>query len=134
MSREAVLIVDDDEISCEALRMFLISEGFPAVSCNNGLAALERTRIDHFGVFLINYRMPILRGDDVTRLLRISHPNALIVGFSIASKLDAFRNAGADIFINKEDLVPAIATLLRNKQYVRSQLNPAGPNKDKTTE
>ena len=116
MPSESVLVIDDNAISCEALQALLSSSGITAECCTNGMAALNCARRRHYTTFLINYRMPVLRGDDLARLLRIEHPDTFIVGFSIASKEAVFRNAGADNFLSKEDLVQKVIPLITGKK------------------
>ena len=113
---EKVLVIDDNMISCEALRALLSSAGFNADCCGNGHAALDLARSRQYTTFLINYHMPVLRGDDLTRMLRSTYPDAYIVGFSIAVKNDAFRHAGADIFVKTEDMVRKVVPFIKNRQ------------------
>ena len=49
--------------------------------------------------------MPHRNGDEVTKLLRYHYPDIYIIGMSIEDMGEVFYTAGADVFIEKQQLV-----------------------------
>jgi len=95
--------------------MLLEFEGYSVSFCENGLAAYDLAQKKCFNVFIINYLMPEMNGDDVVRLLRPLCPDALVIGYSTKTKDKAFLNAGADAFINKDALVLKLVPFIKSK-------------------
>jgi len=115
---ETVLIVDDNPMMRESLRGFLESEGFIVSCCENGPEALDLTKEKRFKIVLTDFQMPEMNGDEVARQLRHQDSEAYIIGFSIASKGEAFLDAGANVFLSKEGLFHNIIPLIRNRAQV----------------
>ncbi|MHB8843386.1 MAG: response regulator [Nitrospirota bacterium] len=120
LSRESVLIVDDNMLMRDTLQGILEMKGYDAATCEDGASALALACEKHFDIALIDFNMPGMNGDEVACLLRQLCPDAFIVGFSLANKKRAFLEAGADQFIRKEqllaDLIPIIEN--RNKEHL----------------
>lgn len=110
---EDILVVDDNRTVIDALRSFLESEGFIVNSCADGTLALEMIKNKRYEIFLVDYRMPMMNGDDLVRRLRCIYPCALIIGYSIENKDQAFLNAGADAFVAKDELVHKLIPAIR---------------------
>ena len=66
-------------------------------------------------MILTDYHMPGMKGDVVCRLLRHHDPDVFIIGCSSDHQDKAFFNAGADIFIRKDQLVQNLALLMQSK-------------------
>jgi DNA-binding NarL/FixJ family response regulator len=104
MSKGTVLIIDDHLLIRDTLETLLKTEGFTVISCASGKAGLDLARRNNVGIFLIDYKLPDMIGDEVTAVLRTMCPEAFIIGFSIDSREREFLKAGADKFINKDQL------------------------------
>lgn len=104
MSRGTVLILDDHLLMRDTLEALLTKEGFTVSSCASGRAGLELAKRSNIGIFLIDYRMPDMNGDEVTVALRALCPEAIIIGFSIEPRERQFLKAGADKYIDKGQL------------------------------
>ena len=104
MSKGTVLIIDDHLLIRDTLETLLKTEGFTAISCASGKAGIDLAKRNNIGIFLIDYKLPDMIGDEVTAVLRTLCPDAFIVGFSIDSREREFLKAGADKFINKDQL------------------------------
>jgi CheY-like chemotaxis protein len=115
MRNPEVLIIDDHKETRDSIRMLLEFEGYIVRSCENGLAAFALVREKCFKVLLIDYLMPEMCGDDVTKLLRPLCPDALIIGYSTEKKDKAFLTAGADAFISKDALARKLVPLIKSK-------------------
>jgi len=94
--------------------MFLEFEGFIVSSCESGVAALDLISKKHFEMLLIDYQMPGMNGDELTKRLRPLCPDAFILGCSLESKDQAFLRAGADAFLSKYQLVQKLVPLIND--------------------
>lgn len=104
MSRGTVLIMDDHLLMRDTLEKLLVNEGFTASSCASGRAGLDLAKKNNIGIFLVDYRMPDMNGDEVVVALRALCPAAIIIGFSIEPREREFLKAGADKYIDKGHL------------------------------
>src|SRR5512134_3550192 len=102
--KEEVLVVDDNTTTRDILKTLLESEGYAVTCCADGAAAIDFAMEKAFSVFLVDYRMSAMNGLEATAVLRRLHPAKLIIGFSIENKEHAFLEAGADMFIRKDEL------------------------------
>ena len=117
MGASSILIVDDNNLMRTTLQSMLESEGYAVTSCEDGPSALKLAEERQFEVVLTDFQMPEMNGDEAVKALRRNRPDAFIIGFSVGNKKQAFLEAGADQFINKEQLptalIPAIQRLQR---------------------
>lgn len=95
------------------LRTLLETEGYTVTCCTDGRSAIDTAKEKKFSVFLIDYRMPALNGVETIAALRRMHPGKLIIGFSIENKERHFLEAGADVFVRKDDLYRWLAEDLK---------------------
>jgi len=115
VNKDSVLIVDDNQTTRAALKAFLEDSGLPADTCEDGKSALDIAQKSRHAVFLIDYRMPGMNGDEVTVLLRALRPDAFIIGFSMETKERAFLDAGADAFLDKAHLLNNLIKVIQNR-------------------
>jgi signal transduction histidine kinase len=117
-----VLIVDDETAHMRALCDTLEDQGFEAVGCSNGAAALDALRQGRFDLMLTDLMMPGLSGIELLREALLIDPD--LVGIimtgegSIGSAVDAMQ-AGALDYILKPFKVSAILPVLRRGLTVR---------------
>lgn len=70
-----VLVVDDDPRSRDSVRRLLEMDGASVATVDNGLACLERLRLEPgFDLVLSDVSMPVLDGAELCRILRDRHP------------------------------------------------------------
>jgi CheY-like chemotaxis protein len=112
MRNESVLLIDDDKIVRDSLKVLLEIEGFDVHCCDSGPSAIKMLQTMSFDIILTDYRMPHMNGGEVAKLLRYHYPDIYIIGMSIEDMGTAFYMAGADAFINKQRLVSELSTLL----------------------
>lgn len=123
MIKEAVLVVDDNKTTREILKTILESEGYAVTCCADGLSAIDTSKEKGFSAFLVDYRMSAMSGLEAASVLRRLHPEKLIIGFSIENKERDFLEAGADVFIRKDELSSRLVEVLQGHR--RSwKLNP----------
>jgi CheY-like chemotaxis protein len=106
-----ILIVDDEEFVCEMLRESLSSVGHNVVMANNGEAAIELVKRNHFEIVFLNLTMPGENGLDVLREIKILDPSSVVVIISGRTEEDISNKViaeGAFSFIRKPFTVPQV--------------------------
>jgi CheY-like chemotaxis protein len=120
MSKGNVLIFDDHLLMRDTLKTLLQNEGFAVSCCASGREGLELAKKSAIGIFLVDYRMPDMNGDEVTVVLRTLFPGAVIIGFSIECREREFLKAGADKYIDKGQLDEKLVQYLNDR--IRMQI------------
>lgn len=72
-----ILIVDDEENVCRALRRSLRKEGYELHSLNDPEAALELLSREKFDLILSDHLMPNMTGLELLKLVRTRHPDTM---------------------------------------------------------
>jgi CheY-like chemotaxis protein/predicted transcriptional regulator len=102
--RPSVMLIDDDETIRKALTRTLSKEGFRVDGATNGKQALEKSRLEHYDVALVDIRLPDMDGITLLRMLRDESPGIkaiIITGYpSMENAINAV-DAGADAYITK---------------------------------
>ena len=62
-----ILVVDDEEVICNTLRLYLESQGFAVETANSGHEAIARIKEHEFEVVILDILMPQMNGLDVMR-------------------------------------------------------------------
>lgn len=77
----AVLVVDDDEISCERARAILESAGIQQdiVAIHDGIQTLPALRNRDFGVVLLDLTLPSGSGEEILTVLRAERPEIPVI-------------------------------------------------------
>lgn len=77
----AILVVDDNEIICGLVRIFLQSEGYPVLSAADGRSALEfsRTYPGTIDLVITDVEMPWLRGTELVPYLLKERPGIKVI-------------------------------------------------------
>jgi serine phosphatase RsbU (regulator of sigma subunit) len=123
---ERILVIDDSVNDLQVTKRFLERKGYAvgaAASGEEGLALARRIPPD---VFVIDYRMPVMDGFELTRTIKADPqlqtiPVLLLTGADSARAVVEGLGAGADDFVTKgsetEVLLARIRALLRVKRY-----------------
>ncbi len=71
-SKEIILIVDDNELNLEILKLILQDDfkDFKIITTNNGYDALKKVEAKKPAVILLNFMMPGIDGLEVCQILR----------------------------------------------------------------
>lgn len=88
--RLKILVVDDQPDICELLSTYLEQDAHTVVAAENGWAALEKFRRDHFDLVITDRAMPRMDGDQLAsaiRELQPSEPIILMTGFAAPDRL-----------------------------------------------
>ncbi len=101
-----ILVVDDDPMNCELVRLRLESPGFIIDSAHDGGVAVAKVRAHRYDLIMMDIQMPVMDGLEATRLVR-QLPNGATVAIlaSTASQGQEQRqncmDAGMTGFITK---------------------------------
>ncbi len=86
-----VLVVDDVEMLCNALRRELRSAGFDSAATTNGYEALKLARAEHFDLVISDVQMPAMPGKELIRRLGEAIPDLPCIVLTGNAKIDELR-------------------------------------------
>jgi CheY-like chemotaxis protein len=120
-----ILVVDDEPIVCDAIKMMLEHEGHKVQTANSGKDALSLLEQGRFDLVTTDFSMPGMKGDALAVAIKQRLPNLpvlMISGNAIISKSSGNPLTGADLVIGKpfllKELREAIAKVLPNARTV----------------
>lgn len=101
-----VLVVDDDPVILQLVRLNLELEGHQVTEAEDGSAALERARESRPDVVVLDVMLPEIDGYEVCRRLRedpetAGIPVVLLSARALASDVAAGQAAGAAAYVTK---------------------------------
>jgi len=117
---DKILIIDDDELDIQLLRLVLINEGYDVVSTTDGPQGIALYERHHPFLVFLDLGLPSMSGIEVLKAIREYDHEAtviLITGYgSVESAVAAIKSGAAD-FIEKswdvEDLIQRIQSTLQ---------------------
>ncbi|MEW5984646.1 MAG: HD domain-containing phosphohydrolase [Acidobacteriota bacterium] len=121
-----VVVVDDTDVSAEALRRLLVEEGHRVQVAPDGMAGLDLVRSWPTDLVLLDVVMPGVDGYEVCRRLKADSATRLtpvVMVTTLDGRTDRIKGleAGADDFLSKpvdrEELRARVGALLRLKRY-----------------
>ncbi len=98
--------------------MLLEFEGFRVYTCENVFCALDLAGKKSFEIFIVDYLMPEMNGDEATKRIRQLSPHSFIIGYSIEEKEQVFLHAGANAFLAKGELLERLVPLIENRNTI----------------
>jgi DNA-binding response OmpR family regulator len=99
-----ILIVDDESLMRDLLRLFLEPEGFECVLAKDGSEALEAIKQEQFQVVLLDVMMPSVDGFEICKIIHHEYPSIPIIMITALDDPDSIVrgfNAGAVDYITK---------------------------------
>ena len=113
-----VLLVDDDKLILQSLKMTLKNESDMTVigATSDGKEALEICKVDHPDIILMDIQMPNINGIESTRLIKEHFPDVLIMmltTFADQAHIKDALAAGASGYLLKTDPLSDLANRLR---------------------
>jgi DNA-binding response OmpR family regulator len=104
-AKRTILIVEDDADLSEALaEQLLLNEDFEVVSAASGAEALDKARIGHVDLVLMDVGLPDMDGRDAVRQLRergFAAPIIMLTGHDADSDMITGLDAGANDYVLK---------------------------------
>jgi CheY-like chemotaxis protein len=111
-----ILVVDDEPLVCDAVKMMLDFDGHEVKTAGNGRDALALLEQDQFDLVITDFEMPGMKGDELAAAIKARSPQQPVVLITAyAEMLQASGNplTGVDWVISKpfllENLREAIA-------------------------
>jgi CheY-like chemotaxis protein len=117
LTKERILIVDDDEDVRYVMRMYLEHLGYPVDEAPDGHRALEMARRRPYQMMFLDYRMPRLDGMETLAEIRRVAPDLKIVFITAMTDDDTFTRIfdgelPIDGFLNKPLLLSHVSRCL----------------------
>lgn len=121
-----VLVVDDEPVVCDAIRLVLGHEGLRVASVPDAEAALEHPALRDCRLVICDLMLPGRSGLEALRAMRERRPRlpiVMITGFATPANTDLVLEAGATAFLPKPFDESELLTLVR---HVLTQMDVAG--------
>jgi len=125
-TRERIVLIDDSANDLQVTKRFLERRGFDVSAATSGEEGLALAQAITPAAFIVDYRMPVMDGLEVTRRIKadpVLHtiPVLMLTGADAAQTVVEGLEAGADDFVTKgsdtEILLARLRALLRVKRY-----------------
>jgi CheY-like chemotaxis protein/predicted transcriptional regulator len=114
---QSILLIDDETIR-KALTRTLTREGFKVDSAPDGKQTLEKARLAHYDVALVDIRLPDTDGIALLRTLRNENPEIkeiIITGYPSLENAIMAVDEGADAYITKPFKPAELVAKIREK-------------------
>ena len=101
-----ILLVEDEEVVCDAATQMLNSLGYTTSVCRNGREAadLYQSKWQSIDLVILDLVMPIMGGKETFRALKDINPNVIVLlssGYSLDGDAESIMAEGAQGFIQK---------------------------------
>jgi serine phosphatase RsbU (regulator of sigma subunit) len=125
-TRERIVLIDDSANDLQVTKRFLERHGFDVSAATSGEEGLALAQAITPAAFIVDYRMPVMDGFEVTRRIKADPvlqtiPVLMLTGADAAQTVVEGLEAGADDFVTKgsdtEILFARLRALLRMKRY-----------------
>ncbi len=119
MSKDIILIVDDEENIIELGRLYLENEGYQVESANDGLEALQKAKLMNPALIVLDLMLPKLDGWEVCKKIRATSQVPIIMLTARTDDIDKIvgLELGADDYMTKpynpRELVARVKAVLR---------------------
>ena len=103
-SPKKILVVDDEPLVCDAVKMLLEFDGHEVVTAGNGKEALALFDQGGFDLVITDYTMPGMKGDELALALKARRPGQPVVMLTAHAemlKTEAVPLAGVDQLVSK---------------------------------
>lgn len=114
-----VLVVDDEPMVCDTFRMLLTTDGHTVEAVNSAESASVALEKGTFDLVIIDYALPVMKGDELAVAIKSRWPNQPIVIVSASAEILQARDQplpGVDFILGKpfsiEELRDAMAKAL----------------------
>ena len=122
MSKETILVVDDEKNIVELVRLYLGRDGYTVESAADGEDALVQAQALHPALIVLDLMLPKVDGWEVCRRLRARSPVPIIMLTARSDDVDKIvgLELGADDYLSKpfnpRELVARVKAVLRRAQ------------------
>ncbi|XQW85392.1 response regulator [Thalassotalea piscium] len=126
MTKNKILIIDDDKELAELLVEYLTFEGFAVECCYDGISGLARAYDNSFSLILLDVMMPGLNGFELLKALGGKHQTPILMLTAKGDDADRILGLelGADDYLAKpfqhKELLARINAILRRIEIVQN--------------
>lgn len=126
MTKETILVVDDEPNIVELARLYLEQDGFKVIAAHTGKIALERVKSDAPALMVLDLMLPEIDGWEVCRRVRMSSDLPIIMLTARDEDIDKIvgLELGADDYMTKpfnpRELVARVKAILRRADRAAS--------------
>ncbi|MCD6088146.1 response regulator [Candidatus Bathyarchaeota archaeon] len=124
MSRDRLLIVDDDEAILRNLERILSLEGYETDTARTGREAIEKTRRNFYNLALLDIKLPDMEGTELLKKMHETFPKMIkimVTGYPDLENAIKSLNYGADAYLVKPVSVQELLDVV--KQKINEQRN-----------
>jgi len=127
MSKERLLVIEDDADIQELIRVPLLRNGFQVTCVENGTSALEAVRTETYDLVLLDLMLPDMDGLDICKFLKRDPKTAVLPVVIVTAKREdadvvVGLELGADDYVVKpfspRVLLARIQAILRRRRHV----------------
>src|SRR5512147_890799 len=126
MTKETILVVDDEQNIVELARLYLEQDGFKVIAAHTGKAALERIQSNVPALMVLDLMLPEIDGWEVCRRVRANSDLPIIMLTARDEDVDKIvgLELGADDYLTKpfnpRELVARVKAILRRSERATS--------------
>ncbi len=124
-----ILLVDDDEVVRESLSFCLQQEGYQVTEAQDGLEALEKIKLSHYHIVILDLKMPDLDGTKVLQKINEIDEEANVIILtghpSLESAVSTMKLGAVDYCtkpFNIEDIKRLVREIAIKKGLIRRKL------------
>lgn len=127
MTKQNILMIDDDQELTDLLGEYLTSEGFNFECCHDGVSGLKSAYRDDINLILLDVMMPGLNGFEVLKALGGRHKTPILMLTAKGDDADRVLGLelGADDYLPKpfkhRELLARIHSILRRISIIENQ-------------
>jgi DNA-binding NtrC family response regulator len=113
--KKSILVVDDDKSILRVLWRVLFKNGYEVDTAETAMEALDKLRIRHYDLALIDVILPDMKGTDMLAKAKEelkSTVKFIITGYPTAEVGAKARDYGADAFILKPVKIPELISII----------------------
>ena len=103
-----ILVVDDEPLVCDAVKMMLNFDGHVVETANSGKDALAMLAKAQFDLVITDFEMPVMKGDELAAAIKSRAPNqrvVMITAYAEMIEASGKRLTGVDYIISKPFLL-----------------------------
>jgi DNA-binding response OmpR family regulator len=124
VSKNSILLLEDDEILSETITEYLQEQGFEIEAVYNGQEALERAYEKSFDLYLLDVNVAVVNGFEFLKLQREKNDQTPAIFITSLNDIDSFEEgfkSGGDDYIRKpfelKELLLRIKSLLKRGYF-----------------
>ncbi len=127
-----ILVVDDEPMVRDALKMVLTFEGNTVELASDGPEALQKVAEKKFDIIFTDYKMPQMSGDDLARCIKKKYPDQVIVmvtAYACFLSSSQKRTMPIDFIVTKPfDLQTIVDAVKRAYEINKANRRKTGPS------